>query len=161
MIDSLPMRDRSRFLFTLIALALICAITVLVLRGLRARDSRNSSGQLTAVGSGVQPGVQPTKDWIPVVFALVDIPARTKITREMLVLIQYPKGLIADGAILDPKQVEGHFSRVRISAGVQIRVSDLLGEGQPSNGEGKSSNPCDIPEGMKALVIKAPLVCYL
>jgi pilus assembly protein CpaB len=93
--------------------------------------------------------LQSEKYWTEVVAALQDIPARTKITREMVTLTRYPKELIIDGAIKNPKEVDGRITFVRIKAKEQIRASDLLGEGQ--NG-GLS---VDIPPGMRAIAIGA------
>jgi pilus assembly protein CpaB len=96
-----------------------------------------------------QQELQSAKYYIEVVAAQQDIPAKTKITREMITLIGYPKNLVIDGAIKNPKEVDGHTTFVRIKAKEQIRASDLLGEGQ--NG-GLS---VDIPPGMRAIAIGA------
>jgi pilus assembly protein CpaB len=96
-----------------------------------------------------QQELQSEKHWTEVVAALQDIPARTKITREMVTLIRYPKELVIEGAIKNPKEVDGRTTFVRIKAKEQIRASDLLGEGQ--NG-GLS---VDIPPGMRAIAIGA------
>lgn len=93
--------------------------------------------------------LQSEKYWTEVVAAQQDIPARTKITREMVTLTRYPKELIIDGAIRNPKEVDGRTTFNRIKAKEQIRASDLLGEGQ--NG-GLS---VDIPPGMRAIAIGA------
>jgi pilus assembly protein CpaB len=96
-----------------------------------------------------QQELQSEKYYIQVVAAVQDIPARTKITREMVTLTGYPKNLVIDGAIKNPKEVDGRTTFVRIKAKEQIRASDLLGEGQ--NG-GLS---VDIPPGMRAIAIGA------
>jgi len=48
----------------------------------------------------------------------------------MVTLTRYPKDLVIDGAIRNPKEVDGHTTLVRIKAKEQIRATDLLGEGQ-------------------------------
>ena len=92
---------------------------------------------------------QAKKNWIPVVVAVQDLPARSKVTREMVTLTAYPKELIVAGAITDPKEAEGRITLSRIRAKDQIRASDLVGEGQgPSLGY-------VIPKGMRAIAIQA------
>jgi pilus assembly protein CpaB len=93
--------------------------------------------------------MQAKKYWTQVVVAVQDIPARSKITREMVTLTSYPKELIAAGAITDPKQVEGRLTLTRIRTKDQIRSSDLAGEGQ-NNGL-----VYEIPTGMRAIAIQA------
>src|SRR5664280_2520054 len=93
--------------------------------------------------------MQAKKYWTQVVVAQQDIPARSKITREMVTLMGYPKELIATGALTDPKEAEGRLSVARIRAKDQIRSSDLVGEGQ---GYGLAF---DIPQGMRAIAIQA------
>src|ERR1035438_6534857 len=92
---------------------------------------------------------ESAKYWTEVVAALQDIPARTKITREMVTLTGYPKNLVIDGAIRNPKEVDGHTTMVRLKAKEQIRTSDLLGEGQTPG------LAYDIPPGMRAIAIGA------
>ncbi len=96
-----------------------------------------------------QQELQSEKHWTEVVAALQDIPPRTKITRDMVTLTRYPKELIIDGAIRNPKEVDGHTTLVRIKAKEQIRTSDLLGEGQAPG------IAYDIPPGMRAIAIGA------
>jgi len=48
----------------------------------------------------------------------------------MVTIARYPKELVIDGAIRNPKEVDGHTTLVRIKAKEQIRTSDLMGEGQ-------------------------------
>ncbi len=92
---------------------------------------------------------QAKKNWTPVVVAAQDIPARSKVTREMVTLTAYPKELIAAGAIIDPKEVEGRITLSRIRAKDQIRSSDLVGEGQGP------TLAYEIPKGMRAIAIQA------
>jgi pilus assembly protein CpaB len=96
-----------------------------------------------------QQELQSEKYWTEVVTALQDIPARTKITREMVTLTRYPKELVIDGAIRNPKDADGHNTLVRIKAKEQIRASDLLGQGQAPG------LAYDIPPGMRAIAIGA------
>src|SRR5271170_6767004 len=96
-----------------------------------------------------QQELESEKHWTEVVAALQDIPARTKITREMVTLTRYPKELVIDGAIRNPKEVDGHTTLVRIKSKEQIRASDLLGEGQVPG------IAWDIPPGMRAIAIGA------
>jgi pilus assembly protein CpaB len=92
---------------------------------------------------------QAKKNWTPVVMAVQDIPARTKVAREMITLTSCPKDWIVSGAITDPKEAEGRIALVRIRAKDQIRASDLVAEGQgPSLGY-------VIPKGMRAIAIQA------
>lgn len=92
---------------------------------------------------------QAKEHWTPVVVAREDIPARTKITSDMVTLIPYPKELITGGAVLDRKEVEGHVIMVRLKAKEQIRAADLLADGQ------NAGISYDIPEGMRAIAIGA------
>jgi pilus assembly protein CpaB len=92
---------------------------------------------------------ESSKYWTEVVTAQQDIPAKTKITREMVTLTRYPKELVVDGAIKDPKGVDGHTTLYRIKAKEQVRTSDLLGEGQ------NAGLAMDIPAGMRAIAIGA------
>src|SRR6266478_2683281 len=96
-----------------------------------------------------QQDLQSKEHWTEVVTALQDIPARTKISREMVTLTHYPKELVIDGAIRDTKDADGHTTLVRIKAKEQIRTSDLLGQGQAPG------LAYDIPSGMRAIAIGA------
>jgi pilus assembly protein CpaB len=96
-----------------------------------------------------QQELQSEKYWTEVVTALQDIPARTKITREMVTLTRYPKELVIDSAIRNPKEAADHTTLVRIKAKEQVRTSDLLGEGQAPG------LAYDIPPGMRAIAIGA------
>src|SRR5689334_12671143 len=92
---------------------------------------------------------QARENWTPVVVARDVIPAKTKITSDMVTLMPYPKDLMGAGAILDRKDVEGRVAVVRIRAKEQIVSADLLGEGQ------SPSVSYDIPTGMRAIAIAA------
>src|ERR1700688_1704001 len=96
-----------------------------------------------------QQELQSAKYYIQVVTALQDIPARTKVAREMITTTGYPKNLLIDGAIKNPDEVAGRITFVRIKAKEQIRASDLLGEGQ--NG----GITRDTPPRMRAIAIGA------
>ena len=93
--------------------------------------------------------LQSKKNWTYVVVAQQDIPARSKVTREMVTLTQYPKDLIVNGALTDPKEAEGRLTIARIRAKDQIRASDLVAEGQAP------TLAFDIPQGMRAIAIQA------
>jgi pilus assembly protein CpaB len=93
--------------------------------------------------------MQAKKYWTQVVVAQQDIPARSKITREMITLTGYPKELVATGALTDPKEVEGRLTLARIRAKDQIHGSDLVAEGQAP------TLAYDIPQGMRAIAIQA------
>jgi len=93
--------------------------------------------------------LQNKEHWTPVVVAREDIPARTKITSDMVTLMPYPKDLITPGSARDRKEVEGHITLARLKAKEQIRASDLLAEGQAP------SLALDIPAGMRAIAIGA------
>jgi len=92
---------------------------------------------------------QAKEHWIPIVVARQDIPARTKITGDMVTLMPYPKDLLTPGAVQDRKEVEGRITLARLKAKEQIRSSDLLAAGQTP------SISYDIPEGMRAIAIAA------
>jgi len=92
---------------------------------------------------------QAKEHWIPIVVAREDIPARTKVTSDMVTLMPYPKDLLTSGAVQDRKEVEGRVTLVRLKAKEQIRSSDLLAEGQTP------SLSYDIPDGMRAIAIAA------
>jgi len=92
---------------------------------------------------------QAKEHWIPIVVARDDIPARTKVTGDMVTLMPYPKDLLTPGAIQDRKEVEGRITLARLKAKEQIRSSDLLPLGQ------SPSIAYDIPDGMRAITIGA------
>ena len=89
------------------------------------------------------------KNWLPVVVALQDIPPRTKVTREMIELSRFPKELIAENAVTQIEQAENRMATKAISAKEQIRVGDLVQEGQ------LPTLAVEIPEGMRAVAIGA------
>ncbi len=83
----------------------------------------------------------------PVVVALQDIPARTKITREMISVESYPKDLMAPDAFTKPEDIINRVTKDKIKSKNQIRESDLLGEGQSATIATK------VHEGMRAVTI--------
>jgi pilus assembly protein CpaB len=87
------------------------------------------------------------KNWQPVVIALVEIKPRTKITRDMIRLDQYPKELIAEDAKTKVEEVENQVAQHEVFAKEQIRAMDLVTEGQSPTLTFK------IPEGMRAIAI--------
>jgi pilus assembly protein CpaB len=92
---------------------------------------------------------QSKEHWIPVVVAREDIPARTKITEQMVMMMNYPKDFLMPGVVQDRKDVEGRITLARLRAKDQIRSSDLFAPGQ------SPSISYDIPEGMRAIAIGA------
>jgi pilus assembly protein CpaB len=83
------------------------------------------------------------------VIALVEIKPRTKITRDMIRLEQYPKELIAENAKTKVEEVENRMTQRGIAAKEQIRSSDIIAEGQAPTLAFK------IPDGMRAIAIGA------
>jgi len=92
---------------------------------------------------------QAKENWISVVVAREDIPARTKITGDMVTMMSYPKDLLTPGVLQDRKDVEGRITLGRLKAKEQIQSSDLFAPGQ------SPSISYDIPEGMRAISIGA------
>jgi Flp pilus assembly protein CpaB len=107
------------------------------------------------LASDDKPQNEPTKEierevaaksnWIPVVVAVEDIAARTKITRAMVTVTKYPKELIVNGAIQDIKKVQGFNASHLIRAKEQIRALDL-----------RDDLAWDVPEGWRAVEIHVP-----
>ncbi len=87
------------------------------------------------------------KNWQPVVVAAQDIPARTKLTREMVRVDHFPKELIAENIYTKPEELEGRFAKEAIRAKEQIRKSDVLAEGSSFTMAYK------VHEGMRAIAI--------
>jgi pilus assembly protein CpaB len=87
------------------------------------------------------------KNWQPIVVALVDIKPRTKITRDMIKLEQYPKDIIAENAFSKPEDVEGRMTQKEVNAKAQIRDTDLVGKDQSPTLAFK------VPEGMRAIAV--------
>jgi len=92
---------------------------------------------------------QNKEHWAPLVVARDDIPARTKITSDMITFQRYPQELIGNGAIQEPKEVVGRVALARLKAKEQIRSSDLAPEGQTPG------ISYEIPPGMRAMAIAA------
>ncbi len=144
----IAIRKLTLVIFLITVLLGLCVWILVLVRG---HSLSTPSGQLTIESQKqleleAAREAQATNDWLPVVVSRGDIPARTKITKDMLSLIPYPKGLIADGALLDYKPAEGHFNLLPLKAKDQVRVSDLHTEEPPLI-------PCDVPEGMRTYVI--------
>ncbi len=70
--------------------------------------------------------MESSKYWTEVVTAQQDIPAKTKITRDMVTLTRYPKELVVEGAI---KRSKGrrwpHVSLPNQSQGPDTRIRPL------------------------------------
>ncbi len=92
---------------------------------------------------------QNEKNWDRVVVANIDIPARTKITRDMISVLSYPKSRIAENALTKPEEVEGKLTVRPISSKSQIRPADLAQPGQ------SAGIAWEIPKGMRAIAIGA------
>ena len=77
-------------------------------------------------------GRSPTglKADVPVVVAKVDIPAKTKITAEMVQEIKMPAQYIQPGTVMDLKSLLGITTREKITAGEQITERRLFIEGK-------------------------------
>lgn len=67
---------------------------------------------------------------VPVVVAKVDIPAKTKITAEMVQEIRMPAQYIQPGTVTDLKSLLGITTREKIAAGEQITERRLFIEGK-------------------------------
>jgi pilus assembly protein CpaB len=94
-------------------------------------------------------------NWDRVVVALVDIPAKTKITREMIELRPTPQEHIAPEVALSIEEVEGKIARERIRAKEQVRTTDVLDEGMAL------SLALEIPPGMRAVAIGGGEVAFV
>jgi len=101
-------------------ITMIIAVVVAVAAGLL------TVRYLSAVNHSAQTTVVDTK---PVLIASADIPARAKITPEMLTKVTRPVTQIEPGALNDPRAVEGNLALVSIREGSTITDSEL---GQPA-----------------------------
>src|SRR2546425_7270541 len=107
-------------------------------------------GVVTAVllGSYLRKQAEKEKqNWQPVVIAAQDIPARTKILREMIRVEHYPKDLIAENIFVKPEDVENRLTKDAIRAKEQIRASAILAEGASPTMAYK------VHDGMRAIAI--------
>jgi len=96
---------------------------------------------------------QPTEDAIEyadAVVALVDIPANTTITEEMVTVAQIPEVAIGPGTISDPSAVAGKVLNSPVYAGEQISTSRLVTIGEEDN---NLSLEYLITPGMRAITI--------
>ncbi len=101
--------------------------------------------------SGLQPQQQaaaPTVDKQEILIAAQDIPARTKVTPEMLKVVTRAKDAVEPDAISNPKQVEGTLSLITIPAGSTITKGKI---GKPSD----VGLPVRLPDGMRAFSISS------
>jgi pilus assembly protein CpaB len=85
----------------------------------------------------------------PVVVASKDIPANTRVTRDMLMQIPMPQELIAEGAATRVEEVEGKFALSPYRPKDQIRLKDVVPEDQVPTLVTK------VPPGMRAVAIEA------
>jgi pilus assembly protein CpaB len=88
-------------------------------------------------------------NWKTVVVAAMEIPARTKITREKIVIFTTPPELISPGAIQDPRMVEGKLARTTIHPAAQITAADLMVAGEIPG------LAVRVPPGKRAIAIAA------
>jgi len=107
-------------------------------------------GVITAVmlGSWLRNKEQGVKaNWLPVVVAAQEIPARTKITREMVRIDHFPKELIAENIFTKPEEVENRITKETIKPKEQIRKGDILGLGE------SATLALRVAPGMRAVAI--------
>lgn len=71
------------------------------------------------------------KPGLPVVVAKMDIPAKTKVTADMVMAIDVPAEFIQPGAMNDVPIVVGVMTRERIMAGEQVTQRRLAIDGKP------------------------------
>ncbi len=87
------------------------------------------------------------ENWVDVVVAAADIPARTEVTREKLQITRYPKEHLAPDAVTKLEDAEGRVALDRIRAKDQIRAAALAKKGETP---GLVYN---IPPGKRAIAI--------
>ena len=107
-------------------------------------------GVITAVmlGSWLRSKEQGVKaNWLPVVVAAQEIPARTKITREMVRIDHFPKELIAENIFTKPEELENRITKESIKSKEQIRKDDILGLGE------SATLALRVAPGMRAVAI--------
>jgi len=84
---------------------------------------------------------------VDVVVASVDIPARKKVTRDMIKVERIPQNMVAPNTARKLEEVEGRMTIDRVRSLEQIRLADLAKEGQGP------SLAFDIPPGKRAIAI--------
>jgi len=85
------------------------------------------------------------ENWVDVVVAAADIPARTEIAREKLQVTRYPKEHLAPDAVTKLEDAVGRVALDRIRAKDQIRTSGLAKKGEAPG--------INIPPGKRAITI--------
>lgn len=92
------------------------------------------------------PKTQPNENAMQqtVVMAAVDIPERTRITRDMVKLVEVPSSMIPQGAVHTVNEAVGKVSSQKIRKGDVVTAQGLIA------GTGLASM---IPEGMRAITI--------
>lgn len=91
---------------------------------------------------------EPTdRQTVPVIVAKTDIPAKTKVTAEMIQIQNIPAEYLQPGAVRDRTQVVGVVSREHIIAGEQVTGRRLLSERKSAGLTGI------IPPGKRAVTI--------
>lgn len=89
-----------------------------------------------------------TGETTEVVVALQEIPAQTRITREMVNIRKVPIQYVQPGIAKSVDQVAGRIAIVHILRDEQITLAKLAGEGMP-----KKRLSYNIPEGYRAITI--------
>lgn len=85
---------------------------------------------------------------VPVVVARQAIPAKTRLTRELLAVQRVPARLLARGALQDPAAAEGQVTLVPLAEGEMVLASRLAGAGAPAGLAYR------IPEGYRAVSLR-------
>lgn len=94
------------------------------------------------------PVVARTGETTEVVVAVQEIPAQTRITREMVNIRKVPVQYAQPGAAVSVDQVAGRIATVSILGDEQVTTTKLAGEGMP-----KKRLSYNIPEGYRAITI--------
>ncbi|MBE0466412.1 MAG: Flp pilus assembly protein CpaB [Candidatus Desulforudis sp.] len=89
-----------------------------------------------------------TGETMEIVVAVQEIPAQTRITREMVNIRKVPVQYAQPGAAISVDQVAGRIAIVSILGDEQVTTSKLAGEGMP-----KKRLSYNIPEGYRAITI--------
>lgn len=129
-------RGNRRFILLAVVLGLMGAALVYVAT---SRDSATDLPETTAI--------QP----VPVVVARVDVPARTRITQEMLDVKLLPPEAISPGAFTNVQTAVGQVTRYPLTIGEQVMTTKVV---NVNRGISRSLSFV-IPEGKRAFAITA------
>lgn len=94
------------------------------------------------------PRQPPTEDLVPVVKARRPIPAKTRISADMLSVERIPARYASTGALRDPAQAEGRLTLLPLAEGEIVLSSHLAVEGSPAGLAFR------IPQGRRAMSLK-------